>query len=151
MFDEGTFETVALIVVATIFGLKYVLVPLVRYILVPAIRSRRRSGPVLEDPGVFKKDLSLVAGLHKEAASLDSSESLDPKQQVDECIQATRSVSGYRSRLVNALTTHLKPPTDYFIWELEFAKPDRYHVFQTGWMQGIGEVYDQWITIGNEH
>ncbi len=39
---------------------------------------------------------------------------------------------------------------DYTVmkWCLDFVRPDRFHITQEMWDRELGDLYDQWVTIG---
>ena len=106
---------------------------------------------LLRQPGMYSKDLGPASALSKKMVSLGPADPSEVREHADRAVAATRSASCYRSRLVGIDLIHRVAQEGDFVWELEFVKPDRYHVFQTSWMDGIGAVYDRWITIGDDH
>lgn len=76
-----------------------------------------------------------------------------PKEAVLTCVEVTRQARAYCSRLIVKDLSRKNPtPRDYAIQlRIDFAKPDKYHVTQAAWDDELGELFDEWVSIGKEH
>ena len=94
--------------------------------------------------------LANLINLSTETAIRDTSIDLDdPKDIVLKCVEVTGAARSYCSRQI------FRDPTterDYDIeWRLDFVKPDRFHVSQVMWDDDLGELFDEWVVLGEEY
>lgn len=75
------------------------------------------------------------------------------KEAVLTCVEVSKQARTYCSRLIVKDLSRKNPtPRDYAIQlRVDFAKPDKYHVTQAAWDDELGELFDEWVSIGKEH
>jgi hypothetical protein len=99
-------------------------------------------------------NLALLMELSTRTARKESSDLPEAKMIAQRCIEATEKAGTYRSRLVvRDLSEEALKARNHLVcdWQVSFARPDSYRVNQAAWDEGLGEVFDEWITIGTEH
>ena len=82
---------------------------------------------------------------------MESDDFSKAKERAFRCVEVTEEVATYRSRLIiRDLTQEDLKPRDYVSikWEIDFARPDSYHVTQVAYPYG---ELDEWVSIGQEH
>jgi hypothetical protein len=66
----------------------------------------------------------------------------------------TKDTKSYCARtVIKDLSAEDLGARDYIVskWRLDFVSPDRYHITQKLWDVELGELYDEWVTIGREN
>ncbi len=61
-------------------------------------------------------------------------------------VDTNKNLSSYCSRAILQEISDNTSPEELILWQLEYAKPDKFRVSQVA-----GEDYDEWVTLGNEH
>jgi hypothetical protein len=92
--------------------------------------------------------------MSKESAVKDSMPIVDWRDIAIESQKLTQETKSYCSRTVfRDPTVESLAARDYIVlqWRLDFVHPDRYHVTQHAWDGELGEVSDEWVTVGREH
>lgn len=111
------------------------------------------SAPESAKDGPTESNLASLLKLSIYTASRDPELSPAPKEAALRCVEVTRQARAYCSRLiVRDLTRENLKPGDYSIqWRVDFVQPARYHVTQSAWDDELGELFDEWVSIGKEH
>ena len=92
--------------------------------------------------------------MSKDTAIKDSMPIADWRGIALESLKLTQETKSYCSRTVlKDLTAENLGTRDYIVgkWRLDFVNPDRYHISQELWDVELGDIYDEWVTIGREN
>jgi hypothetical protein len=73
----------------------------------------------------------------------------DIAERVARCVAATEGTTSYVTRQIIRDPSHEQMSHGDYVWDMEFAGPDRFRVAQSGWSD-TGEVRERWISIGSE-
>lgn len=106
--------------------------------------------------GPTETKIKHLLNLSVHTASKAPEKPLPVKELVKRCVEKTTAAHTYCSRIIMKDTTkkNLKPwDWDYLAqWRVDFAhSPDRYHVTQSAREPDLGEVFDEWVSIGKKH
>ena len=71
----------------------------------------------------------------------------DVAERIARSIDKTASVTSYATRQTLRDPSHETMAAGDYVWEMEYAAPDRYRVTQTGWSDA-GEVTERWLIAG---
>jgi hypothetical protein len=91
--------------------------------------------------------------MSRDTAVKDSLPIDDWRDIARESQKLTQEAKSYCSQtVVKDLTAENLEPRDYIVgkWRLDFVNPDRYHISQELWDVELGDIYDEWVTIGRE-
>jgi len=91
--------------------------------------------------------------MSRDTAVKDSLPSDDWRDIARESQKLTQETKSYCSQtVVKDLTAENLEPRDYIVgkWRLDFVNPDRYHISQELWDVELGDIYDEWVTVGSE-
>jgi len=92
----------------------------------------------------------LAAVLTLKLHSVPNGETLtDIAERVAWCVEATERTTSYVTRQVIRDASHEHMSHGDYVWDMEFAVPNRYRVSQSGWSD-TGEVRERWISIGSD-
>jgi hypothetical protein len=92
--------------------------------------------------------------MSKESAVEDSMATVDWRDIALESQKLTQEAKSYCSHtIVKDSTAENLAPTDHIVgkWRLDFVNPDRYHITQELWDVELGDIHDEWVTIGREN
>jgi hypothetical protein len=92
--------------------------------------------------------------MSKESAVEDSMATVDWRDIALESQKLTQETKSYCSHtIVKDSTAENLAPTDHIVgkWRLDFVNPDRYHITQELWDVELGDIHDEWVTIGREN
>jgi len=106
--------------------------------------------PTLAPPPENGTALELAAVLTLALHSVPNPEPItDVAERVVRCIAATEGSMSYVTREVIRDPSHEQMTHGDYVWDMEFASPDRFRVTQSGWSD-TREVRERWISIGSE-
>lgn len=91
--------------------------------------------------------------MSRDTAVKDSLQIDDWRDIALESQKLTQEAKSYCSQtVVKDLTAENPGPKDHIVgkWRLDFVNPDRYHISQELWDVELGDIYDEWVTIGRE-
>jgi hypothetical protein len=92
--------------------------------------------------------------MSRDTAVKDSLQIDDWRDIALESQKLTQEAKSYCSQtVVKDLTAENPGPKDHIVgkWRLDFVNPDRYHISQELWDVELGDIYDEWVTIGREN
>jgi hypothetical protein len=92
--------------------------------------------------------------MSRDTAVKDSLPIDDWRDIARESQKLTQEAKSYCSHtIVKDPTAENLAPRDYILgkWRLDFVNPDRYHISQELWDVELGDIYDEWVTIGKEN
>jgi hypothetical protein len=92
--------------------------------------------------------------MSKDTAVRDSKPMADWRDIALESLKLTKDTKSYCSRtVIKDLSAEDLGPRDYIVSKLrlDFVSPDRFHITQELWDVELGELYDEWVTIGREN
>jgi tetratricopeptide (TPR) repeat protein len=103
--------------------------------------------------GAIERQIQVITlmNLSTDTASRGSDDFSKTKERTFRCVEVTEEAATYQSRLIiRDLTQEDLKPKDYVSikWEIDFARPDSYHVTQVAYPWG---ELDEWVSIGQEH
>src|SRR5262249_15802441 len=99
-------------------------------------------------------DLQALRSLSSRSVSKESADVSDPKRIALRCAQETEKAPPYISELtIRDRTQKELASSDYarLGFQIDFVKPDQYHVIQKAWSGRPDYDYDEWVTLGSEH
>jgi hypothetical protein len=106
--------------------------------------------PTMAPPSTNGTAAELAAVLTLELHPVPNAEPLtDVAERVARAVAATESATSYVTRQVIRDPAHEQMGQGDYVWDMEFAGPDRFRVFQSGWSD-TGEVRERWISIGGD-
>lgn len=108
------------------------------------------AAPTISPPTPNGTATDLAAVLTLELHAVPNAETLtDVAERVARCVEATERTTSYVTRQVIRDASHEQMSHGDYVWDMEFAVPDRYRVSQSGWSD-TGEVRERWVSIGSD-
>ena len=117
-------------------------------------RLHEVQAPEEQDSGPTERTFLRLSELAPSTQYLDDFDSTKIKQVVEDCIQAAASATSYSVRSTVRNLAEPKLQSSGYVslaWRMNFQHPDRFFVTQQMFDPDMGELGDQWVSVGNKN